>query len=184
MKVFPGGNKSFCCWNVHGLGSKLDDLDFLSHVNNFDFISLIETWSSDKTKINIPNYSYFHLHREKNKRARRYSGGVIFFFKDQYKHYVKQLPSKSTDVLWVRVDRKLLGLSKDLFICSVYISPSTSKTHKFAENHVIEILEEEISKYNTEGFILLGGDFNSRLGNLNDFVEDDTFHENIPNNPS
>jgi len=174
MKTFPGGSKSFGAWNVHGLGSKLEDIDFVSYVNKFDFFSLLETWSTENTKINIPGYSYFHQCRQKNKRAKRSSGGIIFFYKTEYRNYVKKAQSKSTDVLWVQIDRKLLGLPKDLFICSAYISPSTSTTHKYAENHTLEILESEISRYSSDGFILLGGDLNARLGDLRDYVDDST----------
>jgi len=66
MKTFQNEIKSFGFWNVHGLGSKLEDSDFLSHVKKFDFFSLLETWSTENTIINIPNYSYFHQHRQKS----------------------------------------------------------------------------------------------------------------------
>jgi hypothetical protein len=34
----------FCSWNIEGLLGKLDDEDFLSIINSFDCITLVENW--------------------------------------------------------------------------------------------------------------------------------------------
>ena len=34
----------FGVWNIEGLHRKLNDTDFLSKIDHFDFISLVETW--------------------------------------------------------------------------------------------------------------------------------------------
>ena len=34
----------FGVWNIEGLHGKLNDTDFLSKINHFDSISLVETW--------------------------------------------------------------------------------------------------------------------------------------------
>ena len=36
-------------WNIEGLPGKLDNPDFLSKIQNFDLISLVETWLSYTT---------------------------------------------------------------------------------------------------------------------------------------
>ena len=38
---------SFCAWNIlspKSLGGKLQNADFISMINNFDFVILSETW--------------------------------------------------------------------------------------------------------------------------------------------
>ena len=50
-------------WNINGLddsvlGDKLDNLDFLNHVNKFDFIVLTETWT--RRKVFDPDYNCFN----------------------------------------------------------------------------------------------------------------------------
>ena len=34
----------FASWNTEGLSGKLDDSEFVSNLNKFDIISLVETW--------------------------------------------------------------------------------------------------------------------------------------------
>ena len=54
---------SFSTWNINGLddsvlGDKLDNLDFLNHVNKFDFVVLTETWT--RRKVFVPDYNCFN----------------------------------------------------------------------------------------------------------------------------
>ena len=49
--------------NINGLddsvlGDKLDNLDFLNHVNIFDFIVLTETWT--RRKVVVPDYNCYN----------------------------------------------------------------------------------------------------------------------------
>ena len=34
----------FASWNIEGLSGKLDDSEFVSNLNKFDIVSLVETW--------------------------------------------------------------------------------------------------------------------------------------------
>ena len=62
---------------ICSLERKLNDKNFLNTVNNFDFISFVETKMSIASEIEIPNYSYFHSYRKKkHKNACAHSGGV------------------------------------------------------------------------------------------------------------
>lgn len=68
---------SFGFWNIHGLGSKLDDRDFTSEIEGFDFFTLLETWHTGG-ELSFPNCLYFTSYRTKSKKAKRYSGGRLF----------------------------------------------------------------------------------------------------------
>ena len=68
----------FCSWNIEGLSTKLHDEDFLSIVNSFDCISLVENWLSDPIVVNLPGFYSFSKLRGKSKRANRNSGGITF----------------------------------------------------------------------------------------------------------
>ena len=81
--------------------------------------------------------------------------------------------SECNDLLWVRVSKDLLGTPKDVFLCSVYISPVYSAVHKRADDSIFDVLEQDIELFSSKGYVILGGDFNSRLGSLQDFNEDD-----------
>ena len=65
--TFSGRNTkrrlSFSMWNVNGLhdrilGNKFENADFISHLNNFDFLVLTETWTH-RTVI-VPSFVCFN----------------------------------------------------------------------------------------------------------------------------
>ena len=45
--------------NVEGLSSKLNNNEFLSQINKYDFITLFKTWMLDGEKLNIPGFYSF-----------------------------------------------------------------------------------------------------------------------------
>ena len=89
-----------------------------------------------------------------------------------HQNFVSRIYSDSTNIIWRRLDKQLLGLQADIFLIAVYLPPLQSQ--RKAGEDVISILEKEIHKYySTQGQILLLGDFNARTGTLNDFIEND-----------
>ena len=64
------------------------------------------------------------------------------------------------------------GLEKDIFICFAYIPPASSVYAKNLTYDLIDDLSEEISKFQSQGNILIAGDFNAKTSTENDFVSD------------
>lgn len=157
-------------WNVHGLGKKLEEDSFRSSLVKLDFFSLLETWSSETSEVDLPNYQHFSSLRKKQRKARRNSGGIIFYFKNELAKFIKRESSTSEDILWIRISKELFGLSRDIFIGNVYISPMYSSIHKRAEESIFDVLEQDIARFASRGYVILGGDFNSRIGSLKDFA--------------
>ena len=71
----------FQSFNVEGISNQLKNDVFLSSIKKFDFISLVETWLQESSKINIEGYYCFNKCRRKAKKARRYSGGICILVK-------------------------------------------------------------------------------------------------------
>ena len=74
-------------WNINGLddsvlGDKLDNLDFLNHVNKFDFIVLTETWT--RRKVVVPDYNCYNSidTQRSNSSKDRSSGGIMILYKN------------------------------------------------------------------------------------------------------
>ena len=147
---------SFGFWNVHGLGRKVEDSDFVSQIEGFDFFSLLETWHEGEK--HFPNFLCFSSTRTKTKKAKRSSGGIIFLFKKQYKNFVTKLDSKSEDILWVKVNKELLNMKEDIYLASVYISPNRSTIHSNRTYDIFDELENEIAYYQNYGEVIVGGD--------------------------
>ena len=55
--------------NVEDTSNQLKHDTFLSSIKKFDFISLVETWLSENSKINIEGYYCFKKCRRKAKKS-------------------------------------------------------------------------------------------------------------------
>ena len=64
-------------WNVHGLGDKLKDIDFLHYISNYDLIIFLETMKLDTYSPDISGYVYKHFQRKfQHRRSRKPAGGI------------------------------------------------------------------------------------------------------------
>ena len=157
-------------WNVHGLGDKLNDPQFLEHLTS-DIIILIETWKGATEEFIIPGYNVISKVRKKRKKARRYSGGIIVSIKKQYFKGITYLQhaTNSQNRMWLKLDKYFFGLQEDIYICALYIPPLAS-THY--DNDLISI-ENESCSFANKGKIILIGDFNSRTADRPDYILND-----------
>ena len=58
-KLVVGHSLTISSWNVHGLGQKHRDPDFLELLNH-DINILIETWKNNDSDIQISGYKNYH----------------------------------------------------------------------------------------------------------------------------
>jgi hypothetical protein len=64
----------------------------------------------------------------------------------------------------LQLTREFFNLEKDIYLCFIYDPPGNSTyTHSLEEN-ILDILEEDITKYAVDGDIILMGDINARTG--------------------
>ena len=158
-------------WNVHGLGDKMEDELFTGRIKN-DINILLETWKGENKELTIPGFNTISKVRKKKKRSKRYSGGIIIFYKKSIKKgltYIKNGTS-SNNRLWMKLDKTFFGLENDIYLCAIYIPPITSNHY---DNDFIN-LEREINNFSNKGKIILLGDFNSRTGNSPDYIQNDS----------
>ena len=69
------------------------------------------------------------------------------------------------DVIWVRLDKTFFGLNRDIFVAAAYRPPRESTVGTFYSK-----LEKDITKYSSKGDIILIGDLNSRIGQLDQTI--------------
>lgn len=172
----------FCSWNIEGLSGKLNDSDFLSKIGQFDLISLVETWLIDRSALNIDGFYSFSKCRKMPMNARRNSGGITILVKSSLRKGIKFFDKESCDdFVWWKLDKNFFHLARDVFVCSVYIPPQNSPRERRLDLDHFESLQESIYKFASLGEVILCGDFNARMGNLGDYVGDDS---NFLNNTS
>ncbi len=96
------------------------------------------------------------------------------FFKNKYSKLVKIMDGKSDNVLWLTLDKCILGQRTLLGI--VYVPPESSR---FSDISLFDSIENDIfnlSNHNgTKTPVCLGGDFNSWFGTMVDYIKYDDF---------
>ena len=99
---------------------KLQDREFTQVIQSYDFITLVETWLPTKSKISIEGFYSFSKSGKKNKRARRYSGGISILVKQNLKRGVKIIDEKYEGFLWVKLCKDFFHFPQDIFVLFTY----------------------------------------------------------------
>ena len=124
-----------------------------------------ETWAANDSTISLPNYQSIFIPAIKNKRRGRASGGLTLYYKNTLKQGIS-IQYKSSDQIWIKLDKEFFNLDKHLFIGAVYLKPQSKDDSEDSYNKLSNI----ISKYSSLGTILLMGDLNSRTGTEPDYI--------------
>jgi exonuclease III len=160
--------------NTCGLLSKLNLPEFTDFIKLYDIICINETKLDelDIINVNVEGYDFLSLNR---KKITRKSGGIGVFVKSEYiekKLVIKETNQINKNVLWFKLDKKLCGV--DIICGALYIEPESSK---YARNDVFDNLEDDICNYMDKNVMLIG-DFNARVGNVNDLHVGNSFNVN------
>ena len=169
-------------WNVKGINSKIygnkpENDYFQQIISDHDIIAFTETQCNGDTPISMPGYFAWRKTRPKHEKAKRYSGGIAIYIKQQLRGAVKQIPSRSDYIMRVKLNCNTRDGNHDVIVGISYISPSNSTRTKNMTKPVWDILEEEHMQFNNNEQILLTGDFNAHIGSLPDYIiyDDDLF---------
>ena len=116
---------SFFAWNINGLSSKslgvkLHNIDFLSMINNLDFIFLSETWNG--TDIEVAGYRSVVQGASKLRTRGRNSGGLALLYKNEFHDWIS-IEKGSPNFLWFKINKQFPKTAKDIFVCGIYIPP-------------------------------------------------------------
>lgn len=153
-------------------GLKTSNHEFIDSINNIDLIILHETWRHDNTPSNCPsNYNELSLPSLKYPHIKngRHSGGIIIWYRQEHHNYILPVKKGKTHI-WLKISRRLLENSKDVYLCAIYLPPSSSPY--YSEGYLHEI-QKEILYFQSLGSTLLCGDFNARTGREIDFINTD-----------
>ena len=175
-------------WNVNKLRRHSGNPDFKKFCSSYDIVCLIETWAKNKE-----DYSdLFETHEpfsSVRSAQNHYSGGIIVYVKKEMVHGCERIFENFDDCVVLKMNKNVFSLERDLILGAVYISPEGSTVYDSCEKGGIGLLEEKISKiidsYDNVD-MMLAGDFNSRTGELDDFIIDDSpdFIPELSENPS
>ena len=169
-------------WNVQGLFyrnnnerfSKLHDTDFVDQIKS-DIVCFLETKAQKGDNLTLKDYTLLkHCFRQRNGKG--IYGGIALYSKASITKGITILNTKSTEYMWVKLDRFFFNHQTDIYICFVYNSPKYSTFTKRQSNlpSALEMIEDDITKYSTMGNTVLLGDFNAHTSTSDlDFVSGD-----------
>ena len=153
--------------NVNGMfAEKLESESGLKKfIEKYDCVFVSETWTNKYSNIDIEGYVKYCKHRKRRKHAKRDSGGLVVYFKENLDKGVEELDWDNEDGMCFKLDRNVFGMKEDLFILTVYMRSSTSTRECVNEDiDCYEKLEEQIACVSDLGAVLIMGDMNARTG--------------------
>ena len=190
--MFSGGSKgncnfnkslNFAFWNIRGfnskiIGKKVISQDFLREIQDYDIIGLAEThvYTAVINDLAIPGYKLInYINCERNPKSHTSPGGLALFCKEKISKYIIPLKSDNKDVIWTKIKKDVTGQDKEIYLGTLYFSPSGNKE---SVQKKYQALAEDISNFQTRGYVILQGDFNARTNNCQDTIEyDEVFIE-------
>lgn len=135
-----------------------------------DVFAVCETFLRNKDKPSIKGYTWIGNNRKQiHKKAKRGSGGVGFFIKDNIvkSSNVSVVDDNSDDILWIKLST---GQDRFLFLCVCYLPPHHSSRPVESDVFLHKLLES-VYTYQTQGQVCIVGDFNARIGISSDYIE-------------
>lgn len=165
-------------WNVQGISSKLDDSDFISFITKYDLLFFTESWISKTTPVSLLGYECIKCPRPKyNSKAKRNSGGVLVYYKQEYSRYLSVAKVDPKGLIWLKLSKCFLQSENDVFICVCYIPPEDSSLYNNINSELFqfdfyEYLSSEVRVFSSYGQVFILGDFNARTGDQCDYIND------------
>jgi hypothetical protein len=156
-------------WNIHGIGKKLEDDEFVNRLNEFQICFLLETWCTKQ--FSLPNkYVYCKNAVEKNCNAGgRYSGGIAIIIDEQIRKGVKIFKESDYGV-WIKLDKHYFNIEQNVYMYALYLPPVNSP---YAMKLPYDCIERDLVDLCSDGNVLILGDTNSRTADMIDYIKFD-----------
>ena len=178
---------SFLHWNVQGLLSKLEDVDFVQFVSSFDIVCLVETFLEKFQSSVFTNFKPFVEPAVKLSRHGRCSGGIICLVRKSLLPYIKHNKCDSNNCLAFILNKDYFGFEKNVLLLCSYVPPEKSPFYTFYDyENGIDMLEsgviENVSCFDDVD-ILMCGDMNARTSDIvpSMIVDDEVISQHTKN---
>ena len=76
--------------------------------------------------------------KRSKKRAKRNSGGIIVYIREKYVNNETLISTSADDIIWVKLDKKVLSLNSDLYVCLCYVIPDDSSRQSLVETNIFD----------------------------------------------
>ena len=120
VKKFRKCNLKVGCLNIGGNAKvRCTTSDIIDIINDRDIFIIIESWLGplDSCPM-ITGFSNFRSERKKKCKARRNSGGIIVYCRQNIAKCVQRIWNTSRDVMWLKLEKHFFGWEKDMYLCA------------------------------------------------------------------
>lgn len=143
----------FVFWNIAGLDRK--DREFWDYIESFDFIGLSETWIEEHNWVKIKsrlsqNFIWVHQAAKRENKKGRAKGGILTGVRKNWS--TEEVKDKEIEGI---VERKMKIDGRKWRVLTIYNGGEMKQMSK----HIQELIKEE-----EEEMLVIGGDFNARIG--------------------
>ena len=153
-------------WNVNGVRTcKLDNPKFSSKLCS-DIIILNDTHAGSNGILNLD--CYYCVSNCMSTKPNRLRGGVDVFIKNNLNRGVKIVDKSHTDIVWLKLQKSFFfNFEQDLYICGIYISPSSSSYMKRTDvdKNIFHKLDSDVIRFSRVGKVMIMGDLNANINN-------------------
>lgn len=178
-------------WNIHGISSCYDDNDFLNIISEYDLIFLCETWLKENEKVYINDFEIVSSFGRPNKIGVRHEGGIAVYCKPDILNGIDVIKEIKSGIVLIKLRKEFFFKDEDIYICFVYIPHEKSSYYNVHDCDFFETIDNIVLEYKEKGNVFVCGDFNSRVGLLNDLLDFDNLdryigsvrHDEIPTIP-
>ena len=146
--------------------------DCVEFLCKYDIVGIQESKTENTDNIRLTGYTCILNNRHKLSRYK--SGGIALLVKNSISNYVDiETQPFSKLILWCTISHKITCLKDDIHCGVVYIPPQGSK---YAHEEPYVELEQKILRYCCYSkYVILLGDFNSRVGLMDDYLKIDSY---------
>lgn len=102
---------------------------------------------------------------------------MIILIKIEYILYIFVVEFLYDIIIWFKLSKSFVKFQKDLFIVFIYLFFSNFVFFKENDVDLFFELEKYLCKYMDFGYVFLFGDFNSRIKNKFDYIENDVVYD-------
>ncbi len=161
-------NFTYALWNARSVREK--DITIKSYMldNDLDFFDITESWLFPDELPYIhdikPHVSYTINQRPRPNKTSAKGGSLISISKGNVN--LKKVPTIQTKVTEI-MEQNLCSNDKEITIVTIYRPPNEGR--EYPMSHFWDDLEEILSYYSTTANLILEGDFNIPMNNLNDY---------------
>ena len=170
---------SFGYQNIEGMHSPSFGckLPYIHSKFTHDIEILSETWGLCTHEKNLSGYKLIEEippYKMSNIKKGRASGGLLIYCKDHLEKYIKKT-KKTQYYVWLTINKSIfIHLKKSVKVCVAYNPPDNSK---YCNKELYDDLASDLLlRSNPNSPMIMIGDLNSRIGELQDFEETDDKH--------